>query len=376
VPSSVTILTASHRVEETIQGLQGTLALDTEFHAEARFFPDLMWIQLADEHGHCVLIDGQVQDAVQATIRALNGRDLLLHAGIHDLKILAQHGEVRPKSLFDTQISAGLLGIRYPFGLSNLAQELLGKTLPKTEAMSDWSQRPIQPQQADYACADVSSLHALRHTLTELNTRRESLPLEDCCSAILKEGMRPVEPSEIWKDFRAAATLDERGREILKRSCMWRYATARAENRRERQICSDGSLIDLAKRKPHTLEELNRPRNVPRKLRGALGESLLQCVEEGLSTPQEACPAPVQLVGNEIECELLLSAWSEHLFRTRGLSPRLLMPAALKRTMAKEWAAGKTPQFRQSWRTEIAQEDLNRFTAGHYRIGPSGLTRR
>lgn len=369
----VTILSRPQAVRAHVQQLQGSLALDTEFHAEARFQPELMWIQLADCRGVCVVVDAQAEGATRALIEAIHNRDVIVHAGMHDFRLLSQVTEVRPKSVFDTQIAAGLLGLRYPMSLSRLVERLLNQTLPPSEAMSDWSQRPMASEQLAYACADVAFLHPLRESLLALPQRANLLPLEQCCQSILEEALREQPEDELWKRFHAASTLDAHGREILRLACMARRTLAREQNRGERQICSDSSLIDLAKRKPESLEALNRPRNVPRKLRGSLGEVLVDCVKKALLTPLDTCPQSLEPRPGEAECRLLLEAWSEHCFRSLGLSPRLLLPASLRTEFAQSWAEGRHPRFRTEWRIRAAGERLEALFSGHYRVGKTGL---
>ena len=257
--------------------------------------------------------------------------------------------------------------------LTRLVETTLQRPLPYSEAMSDWSQRPIQPEQLAYACSDVLNLHDLRETLTQ-RPRDPRLPdLHTCSQAILEETLKRPKPENLWREFRATSALDSRGREILRRGCMIRRELAQSENRRERQVCSDASLVDLAKRQPLTLEALNQPRHVPRKLRGQLGETLVECVQTAMAMPIEECPAPLQTQELEPECLFLLSAWGEHCFRSRGLSPRLLLPESVKTRIALEWARGESPQFQMPWRKQAAQKELDELVSGGFRIGSNGL---
>lgn len=373
VPESAAILSNPDEVLPRVRQLKGVLALDTEFHAEARYRPELMWIQIADEEGCCAVVDAQVAGCTVALCQALENRDLLVHAGMHDLRILSQHAQVRPRSVFDTQIAAGLLGLRYPMSLSRLVEALLGVNLPSSEAMSDWSQRPMSTEQLAYACADVSFLHPLREKLAALPQLAQLPPLEECCESILEEALQETPDSELWRRFHAAATLDPQGREILRRACIVRRDIAREKNRGERQIYSDSSLIDLAKRKPRSLESLNQPRNIPRKLKGELGLFLVDCVNKALLVPPRDCPPPLKSGPGEPECQLLLQAWSEYCFRTLGLSPRLLLPEPLRQQLAESWSEGQELLFQSKWRKMAAGEQLSKLAAGQYRLGQFGL---
>ena len=100
--------------------------------------------------------------------------------------------------------------------------------------MSDWSRRPIAPEQLAYACADVAFLHP-RSKPSNLGLQNRAPPLQECCESLLEEALSESPESDLWKRFHAAPTLDARGREVLRRACILRRALAVEQNRGERQ---------------------------------------------------------------------------------------------------------------------------------------------
>ena len=67
----------------------------------------------------------------------------VFHAGSQDLEILHRAAGAVPRSIFDTQIAAGFLGMRTP-SLSSLHENLLGVKLTKGDRLTDWLQRPLK----------------------------------------------------------------------------------------------------------------------------------------------------------------------------------------------------------------------------------------
>ena len=88
----------------------------------------------------------------------------VFHAAEYDIYVLKRDCGFRFVNLFDTMISAQLLG--YPsIGLAAIAERHHGVSLPKDEQRSDWSVRPLRASQLSYAAADVEFLIPLSETL-------------------------------------------------------------------------------------------------------------------------------------------------------------------------------------------------------------------
>ena len=99
-------------------------ALDTEFHRERTYFPQLALVQLAWEGG-LVLVDPLEVD-VRPLAEVLEGPGLgVLHAAGQDLEVLEHAVGARPARLFDTQLAAGFIGMSSP-SLAALVEHQLG----------------------------------------------------------------------------------------------------------------------------------------------------------------------------------------------------------------------------------------------------------
>jgi len=90
-----------------------------------------------------------------------------VHAGRQDLEIFSVEGGATLTPVFDTQLAAAMVGYGTQIGYAQLVQQVVGASLEKTETFTNWAQRPLTPQQIEYALADVPYLFALHAHLHE-----------------------------------------------------------------------------------------------------------------------------------------------------------------------------------------------------------------
>src|SRR4030095_13012326 len=137
------------------------VAVDTEFMRENTYFPDLCLIQIGTPD-EAAAIDPKA-DGIDLTCLLdllVENHDVLkvFHAGGQDLEIIHNLTGKMPVPLFDTQIAAMALGYGEQIGYSNLIESMLGHSIDKGARFTDWSRRPLDKRQIDYAIADVTHL--------------------------------------------------------------------------------------------------------------------------------------------------------------------------------------------------------------------------
>jgi ribonuclease D len=89
----------------------------------------------------------------------------VLYAGSEDLALLHSMG-CRFRNIFDVQISAYFAN-HEARGLSDLIALETGRKLNKNAQLSDWSKRPLSPEQREYAANDVNALLEIADRLRE-----------------------------------------------------------------------------------------------------------------------------------------------------------------------------------------------------------------
>jgi len=236
-------------------------AVDTEFHTERTYFPKLALIQLgwADT---VALVDPLGVDPTPLG-RVFDGPGTAVaHAAGQDIDVLRAACGVAPSVVFDTQIAAGFLGMSTP-SLSRLVEQVLGVTLPKTDQLSDWLQRPIPTSQLAYAAGDVLHLLDLRSAMVaQLEERgRLAWAVEECALAVGGQ-RRTVVPDEAWWKVGDVRRLNGRSRGVAQEVAAWRERRAAELDRPRRSVLSDLAILTIAQRPPRHRQELEKLRGV------------------------------------------------------------------------------------------------------------------
>ena len=145
------------------------VAVDTEFMRENSFWPELCLIQIASPD-EAAAVDPKAEgiDLQPLLDLMVANEDVLkvFHAGGQDLEIVYNR-PARPCADFDTQIAAMALGYGEQVGYSNLIGSMLGHVLDKGARFTDWSRRPLDKRQIDYAIADVTHLATIFPRMVE-----------------------------------------------------------------------------------------------------------------------------------------------------------------------------------------------------------------
>jgi ribonuclease D len=358
-----------HELESGLSGLLPPVAVDTEFHSEHRYLPKLLLVQLRGADGEVRVVDPKAHVDLEPLGRALSGIPLLVHAGGNDLPLLAATTGLKPGSVMDPQILAAFAGLGFPRALGDLCREVLGVELPGGQALTDWNRRPLEPQQVVYAAADVLHLHALVEALTErIPADRRGLALAACAEA-RDAALTPVDPQQAWKRIAAARVLDATGRDILQRLAAWRELQARTANQPHWQVASDAILLDLARRRPTSAEQMGANRKFPKRLLKK-PDAVLACVAAGQER-DDGYPNNQDERARLVALDGALLAWASANEARGGIAARLLLPQGLRTELSVRmlrgddkrpdgWRGRSVPEMSQLV-TELQVADLSGF---------------
>ncbi len=270
----------------------GRCAIDLEFIPERTYTPILCLVQVATDSGAHIIDPLALPDLNELWQRISDPRILvILHAANQDLDIInSLSGEV-PQNIFDTQIASGFAGLGYPLGYGKMVNQLLGITIDKTESFTDWLTRPLSDAQMMYAIDDVCHLLP---TYDRLYAQLESLGRLTWAQ---EECKRYVDAARYQRDhaldflrIKSSSSLNRRGLAVLKALCDWRHTEALRSNKPVKSVLSDNTLLELCRRPPQKLNEVQRVRSIrPDQLRN-FGPAILRAVEIGLATPESELP--------------------------------------------------------------------------------------
>jgi ribonuclease D len=207
-----------YRVVETDEALDDVVeqlldtdryAIDTEFHRERTYYPQLALIQIAWP-GDLVLIDPIAVDPEPLAEVFRSDVEAVLHACSQDLEVLELATGAAPSRIFDTQIAAAFVGMRTP-SLASLHDQLLGLKLPKANRLTDWLRRPLEPEQQSYAASDVANLLEIQDLLIDqLEDNGRLAWADDECELARQKGLSVRKPEEAWLRIKEARSLGSR----------------------------------------------------------------------------------------------------------------------------------------------------------------------
>jgi ribonuclease D len=261
------LITASDELSALVDRLSKHpfVAVDTEFMRENTYWPDLCLIQVASSE-EAAAIDPQAEEIELKPLLDLfvNNEDVLkvFHAGGQDLEIIHNLTGKVPHPLFDTQIAAMALGHGEQIGYSNLIESLLGHSLDKGARFTDWSRRPLDKRQIDYAIADVTHLAAIFPRMVEkLRKTGRGAWLDEEMERLADPSSFAFEPKDAWKRLK----LPSRNPAVLGRLqalAAWRETEARSKNLPRGRIVKDDTLTEIVLHPPKTQDDLGRIRGL------------------------------------------------------------------------------------------------------------------
>ncbi|HZT01317.1 MAG TPA: ribonuclease D [Steroidobacteraceae bacterium] len=268
---------------------QQTIGLDTEFLRERTYRAELCLVQVSSTNDATCIDPIAVPDlAALAGPLTAAGVVKVMHASRQDLEVLLPvTGLVRP--VFDTQIAAALGGLAAQVGYAELVRRLLGVELPKAHTRTDWSRRPLSPEQIEYALDDVRHLIPLKDALEERLDKLGRLSwLAEELGGLLDARSLATDPEEAWRRLKGLRSLDPARERLARGLAAWRERRAMERNRPRGWILDDAVLREVIARVPRSLEELESLPEMPAGVMRHCGRELLACI----AAAEVPSPAP------------------------------------------------------------------------------------
>ena len=340
--------------------------LDTEFHREKTYFPQLALIQIANTR-RTVLIDPACVDA--ELLRPLFEGDgwCVLHAAQQDLDVMSQSCGFIPARIIDTQLCAGFLGWSQP-SLASLLQSYLKVTVPKGDRLTDWMRRPLTRDQMTYAASDVVHLPELLGLIMEqLDALGRTQWALDACEELRRRPTGPNPPEDAWLRVKDVRTLRGRSRWIAREVAAWRERRAMDLDLPPRHVLSDIAILAVSQKAPRTPEDLVQNRGVDnRHASGQHGRALLDAIHRGV---EHAASGELHFPSGDNEeldrsmkpAASLVSAWITELARQAKLDASLL---GTRKDIVDLLAGAPHARLAEGWRAEIVGRDIEDLVAG------------
>ncbi|MGI6229442.1 MAG: ribonuclease D [Tractidigestivibacter sp.] len=268
------------------------VAVDTEFLREKTYRPLLCLIQVGTKDQIGAVDPLLVDDLTPlAEVFADESVTKVFHACGQDLEAIYDTMGVICKPVFDTQVAAAFLGMRQQTSYAAVVEGYCNVHLPKAESLTDWSHRPLDPEQLVYAEDDVRYLPAIYDAMIDKLVRKDRLSWVEPEMAALTELSRVrKDPREAYLKLRRSNSLTRRQLAIAREVCAWREETASKRNVPKKWIVSDEVLVEVCRRAPKNVQSLRKIRGTEQ-LSAKDGAALVEAVAAGERVPASECPS-------------------------------------------------------------------------------------
>jgi len=341
------------------------IALDTEFLREKTYSARLCLIQVATEQT-IACIDPFKLDTLDPFMEIMCDRQIIkiLHSARQDLELFHDLGGQVPGPIFDTQIAATLLGLPDQCGYATLVKRLLNIELDKTQTRTDWSRRPLDTAQLNYAADDVRYLIQLYPLiLQQLQASGRQDWLDEDFAALENPDIYQLPLDNLWKKVSGHGRLRGKQLAIVKQLASWREKRARAQDLPRKWIMADDVIIDLARMAPERPQQLEKIRGLANSRSKNAGEEILAEIKLAQEMPKDQWPhIPTKKTDKkeDIIIDLLMSVLKLQA-QENNLSPSIL---ATRKDVEKLLTGEGQPALLQGWRRHIAGRILEDILAG------------
>lgn len=242
------------------------LVIDTEFHRETTYYPQLCLVQAAAP-GVEGMIDA-LADGLDMTpfwdLVADPNRLKVMHAARQDMEIFNKIIGHPPTPLFDSQIAAMALGLGDSIAYDKLVAQVTGGRIDKSSQFTDWTRRPLSAKQLDYALGDVTHL---REVYLEMKAKLEALGRTEWVASEIEAMTDPAlyaaDPEDAWKRLKIRRPRKDY-LAVLKTVAAWRERTAQELDRPRNRVLKDDGIQEIADQRPTQASGLDRLRAVPK----------------------------------------------------------------------------------------------------------------
>ncbi|MFM8866797.1 MAG: ribonuclease D [Ilumatobacteraceae bacterium] len=343
-------------------GHDGRFAIDTEFHRERTYYPQLALVQvrLGEQIG---LVDPLRCDVSRLVALFDDDSTCVLHAGAQDLEILARVCGRLPGRVYDTQIAAGFLGSTQ-VSLASLVNDVRKVVLPKSDRLTDWLRRPLTQAQLDYAASDVEHLFEIHdHQAVHLTTLGRVDWVVEACAKLVQRASEGPNLDDAWMKVKDARSLRGEARGVARSLARWRERRAMHLDVPVRRVMSDMALVSIAQARPTSESALLGCRGVEGRQFGldATAE-ILEAIKAGADevfTTDES--KRIDIDPRRRSAIPLIVAWVAERARQSELDPAFL---ATRHDIDEYLGGLPQARLRHGWRAELLLTDLDGLVDG------------
>jgi ribonuclease D len=265
---------------------QGVVAVDTESDSFHHYREKVCLIQMTADGEDAILDPLQLKDlSALGPLFADPTKTKIFHDACYDLICLRRDFNFEMRGIFDTMLASRLLG-EQTFGLAAILKQRFGHEANKRLQRSDWTRRPLSPEQLSYARFDTHFLPELAQMLRlELEAKgrlvwaeEDFRRLPDVAARATPRSYGP-DPNGFWR----LSGIRNLSAEVLGRVralCLLREQVAERLDRPPFKVFGDSLLIDLALEPPKISGELLPRPGLRRAGIDRFGREIVQALKE------------------------------------------------------------------------------------------------
>jgi ribonuclease D len=337
-PPPYTFVTTEAGFHAMLENLMAAsrLAIDTEADSLYHYFEKVCLIQISTDSDTFILDPLAIRNVGElAPVMRDPSVEKVFHAAGYDTYCLRRDYDFAFTNIFDTHVAAQLLGYEF-LGLSTLMEEFLGVHHSKRNQRDDWSRRPLDSEQLNYAAMDTHHLLRLRDALdAELRLKgRLGWALEEFETAASAERHEKEFDPEGFRRIKGNRDLSLQDQVVLRALYMFRDEVARKMDVPPFKVINNSVLLDLAQRPPLTPEQLYRRRGVSIRVARKYSARIVDLIAEArkqhvslLETPpRNNWKSPGRAAKLRLEA---LRPWRSERAKELGLQVGVVFPATL-----------------------------------------------
>ncbi len=205
----------------------------------------------------------------------------VFHAASYDVHCLRRDYGFSFVNIFDTHVAAQLLGYEF-LGLGALMEQILGVYHSKRRQRDDWSHRPLESEQLEYAAMDTHHLLRLRDVLeNDLQQKgRLSWALEEFETAAAIERPEKEFDTEGFRRIKGSRDLSLQDQVILRALYLLRDTIAEKLDVPPFKVMNNSVLIDLVHRPPISPREMFKRPGISYRVARKFTSDILKTISE------------------------------------------------------------------------------------------------
>jgi ribonuclease D len=336
------IIETEKNLKAVVPELKKSVAIAVDLEADSMFnFKERVCLVQMAVPGMTLVIDTLKVNNLSALKSLFLNRSIqkIFHGADYDIRSLFRDFGIEVSNLFDTELACRFLGIRET-GLDSMLKERFNVNVDKRFQKKDWSNRPLSKEMVEYAARDVVHLKSLACMLQkELQEKGRLEWVNEECRLLSKVRSVLSGNGPLFVKCKGAGHLDPRSLAVLEELLKFRLKAAEKKNRPVFKIISTLSLLEISRKKPVTVNQMQKFQAVSSKQIGMYGEKIISAVKRGMEVPEKRLPVYPRMRAPILKPEIpgrvsAIKKWRDGVAEELKIDPAMLFNKALMTAIA------------------------------------------